>query len=54
MEIETSIGLGLYVAGLVLFVRTLEDSLPLKKRRIGRWSSILTLFVIGVLLIVYH
>jgi hypothetical protein len=53
MEIEASIGLGLYVSGVVLLVRTLEEYLPLAKRRIGRWSSIVTLVLLGVLFMLY-
>jgi hypothetical protein len=53
MELEASIGLGLYVSGIVLFVRTLEEYLPLNKRRAGRWASIITLILFGVMLMIY-
>jgi hypothetical protein len=53
MEFDVGIGLGLYVSGLVLLVRTLEEYLPLDKRGIGRWSSIITLVLLGVLFMLY-
>ena len=53
MEFETGIGLGLYVAGLILLMRTIEESLPLDKRKTGRWASIITFILLGWLLMVY-
>ena len=53
MEFETGIGLGLYVAGLVLLIRTIEESLPLDKRKNGRWASIITFILLGAVFMVY-
>jgi hypothetical protein len=54
MGLDVGIGLGLYVSGVVLFVRTLEEHLPAKRRRAGRWASIATLVLLGVLLMVWN
>ena len=51
MDINVGIGLGLYVAGVVLLVLTLEEIFQPKTK--WRWSaraaSILTLVLVGVL-----
>lgn len=52
MGFESGIGLGLYVSGLVLFIRTLEESFP--KKKTARWASIITLIVLGVLFMFYN
>lgn len=52
MEFDVAIGLGLYVSGVVLFVRTLEEILAVKKWWAARAASIITLILFGVLLMV--
>lgn len=54
MGLEVSLGLGLYISGLVLFARTLEEHLPLARRGIFRWLIVATFAVVGVLLIVWN
>ena len=51
MELEVNIGLGLYVAGLVLLVMTLEKKFAKEKGKQGaaRAASIITLIFMGAM-----
>jgi len=51
MELDVGVGLGLYVAGLVLLVTTLEEKFAKKKGKQGvaRVASIITFIFMGTM-----